>query len=157
MSARVIPLEQIPITSPCPLPDGVVGEKARLVYCGACGKHVHNLSRMTADEARRAVCESAGPLCVQYWATADGKVQTLDYRPSPRPRYRWKVVSALATIGAVAGTAVGAVLHRSKPPAPPVPVTGPVMLMRGEAMAPPLPTSLAPAPSQAAADNCEVP
>ena len=59
MAATVIPLEQIPITRPCPLPAGAVDHRSKLVYCAACRQNVHNLSLMTADDARRVVCDAA--------------------------------------------------------------------------------------------------
>src|SRR3954469_22430809 len=80
-------LEQIQIPKPCPVDwDSMPGD-ARRRYCGACGRHMHNLSAMPCAEAERFVAESdGGSSCVQVTRRWSGKVLTLDYaRPERRP------------------------------------------------------------------------
>jgi hypothetical protein len=139
MPATHISLEQISIPNPCPKRwDAMTGNDA-VRFCDHCQKHVHNLSALTADEAQRLICQSAGALCVGYVPTAAGGVRTLDYRATPAPRFGWKLVAALGGLGAVAATVVGAFVHRTKP----APVPPPMLL--GAMVAPP--TTPAPAPA----------
>jgi hypothetical protein len=91
-------------------------------FCGHCQKQVHDLSSMTTDAAQRLLCESAGPLCVRFQVSAEGKPITLDYAPAPiRRRWLWPV----AAIASLAAGVLGCVLvNRPKPKPVPVFVMG---------------------------------
>ena len=132
-TARRIPLEQVRVAEPCPVPwDSMAGDdKSR--YCSHCKLHVHNLSALREDEAQRLVCESAGRLCIASVPNEQGGVTTLEYAETKRPRYGWKMVAALAAMSGVA-SAVTTVLYRAANPAPPPPIRG--MMIAGEMLAP---------------------
>ena len=131
---RTVPLEQMKVESPCPVSWAQmtsISADDRRRHCAHCGLDVHNLSAITRDEAQRLICETAGRLCVAYIPSASGTITTLEYHQPKQPRYSWRTVAALAGLAAVAGTALGAFLHRSKPAttftagvAPPVMVPG---------------------------------
>jgi hypothetical protein len=109
-------------------------------FCTHCQKHVHNLSAMRADDAQRLICNSAGPLCIAYVPDDRGAPTTLAYAPQRRPRYGWRLVATIATIGGAA-SAFATVLYRPKPPpAPPVigsMIRGKMMVMGDMVVAPP--------------------
>ena len=48
-------------------------------FCGECGKHVYNLSAMTASEAQNFADETQGRECVAYVRTDDGLMQSPNF------------------------------------------------------------------------------
>ncbi|MFT4623101.1 MAG: hypothetical protein ACI8PZ_001757 [Myxococcota bacterium] len=68
--------DELPIPSPCSADwSGMDGDRARR-FCGACTKHVHDLSEMTAAEARDLLTrERSTGLCVRYTARPDGRIR----------------------------------------------------------------------------------
>src|SRR4051812_11825373 len=102
--SRSSPLDVIQIPQPCHEPWEQMSGDDRTRFCGACRKHVHNLSAMPRDEAERLLCASAGSLCVRYQVGPAGAPVTLDYQKGSRVRGGWKVWTAVGAIGAcVAG------------------------------------------------------
>jgi hypothetical protein len=74
-------------------------------FCGACEKHVYNLSAMTRDEAERLLVEREGRLCVRFYQREDGTVLTADCPVGVRRRRRRRVAYGLAGAGMMAATA----------------------------------------------------
>src|SRR4051812_1868601 len=100
MSSQSIPLDVIRVDEPCPASWERMRGDAQIRFCEGCGKHVHNLSAMTRDQATDLVerCAAAGELCVRFSRSAEGVVETLDYRRAPLRRGRgWRFWAALAT------------------------------------------------------------
>jgi hypothetical protein len=104
-------LDVIAVRSPCTAEWGRMRGDDKSRFCGHCQKHVHNLSAMSADEAERLVCESAGRLCVRFARDEHGKVMTLDYWGSDRRRWTWKAWTLIALAGALITGSVQAVLY----------------------------------------------
>lgn len=121
MAAVRIPLAQLRVENPCPVPwstmtGGDASDRSR--FCAHCDRHVHNLSAMTASAAEKLVCESAGRLCVAYYPNPDGSPKTLDYQPPPaKRRFGWKFIAVLASIGAVGASAARTIWGPQAPPA----------------------------------------
>jgi hypothetical protein len=106
------------------------GDRTRR-FCAHCGKFVHNLSEVSADEAERLVCESAGKLCIRLTREAStGRVITLDYAPAPKTSRRRAILSIASIFAAVCGAAgLGAYkLLRKPPPAPTLVELGDVVI-----------------------------
>ena len=148
-------LDVVRVESPCPVAwESMAGEEW-VRFCEGCGRHVHNLSAMTTDEAERLVCEAAGRLCVRFERAPDGAVQTVDYRPQPPSKSRWArwgwpAWAAIGACGAAAATVAhllwfGTSLVRPQQP----------MVTVGKIM--PITTPVTPAPAQGkAATGSEV-
>jgi hypothetical protein len=139
MAGRNIPLDQVRIGTPCPVPWEAMHGDDKARFCTHCNRHVHNLSAMREDEAQRLICESAGRLCIAYVPNEQGGVTPLSYFQQHRPRYAWRLVAALAAMGGVASACVTAIVRPKPPPAAAV-----VPMLRGDAvvpgmMAPPMP------------------
>ena len=120
-------LDVIRVVEPCTESwDAMTGD-ARVRFCSGCRKHVYDLSAITRSEAVKLVCESAGPLCLRFSRTPDGRVRTLEYQVPPSPRRGWRFWAALSTCAAslVAGLN-GYLLLGPKPP-PPTAALPPVM------------------------------
>jgi len=95
----------LPIPRPCDASwDEMEGDAVRR-FCRKCEKHVHNLSALTEDEARRLLAaERPGRLCVQYAARPDGEIVFGWSAPIPlrrRPR-------GPAVVAGVAGSLLAA-------------------------------------------------
>lgn len=72
------PLDQIQIATPCDARwEDMLGDN-RVRFCGACTKHVYNLSEMQQEEALALIQEMNGNLCVRLYRRADGTVLTED-------------------------------------------------------------------------------
>src|SRR3954464_8218100 len=100
MSTRLT-LDVLAVKNPCAAEWEAMFGDGKTRYCEHCQKNVHNLSAMSADEAERLICESAGILCVQYRYDDAGQIITLDYRPPPRLRWRLRGWTTLAVVVAV--------------------------------------------------------
>lgn len=66
--------DQLKIASPCSADWQDMNGDSRRRFCGQCAKHVHDLSAMTAQEARDLVTRERG-LCVRYAVHPDGRVK----------------------------------------------------------------------------------
>jgi hypothetical protein len=115
-------LDVIEVRSPCTANWNQMSGDRQTRFCQHCQKHVHNLSAMAADEAERLVCQNAGKLCVRFERDAAGRVITLDYGGSTRPRWSWRVWTLVALAAALITGSVQAVLFgtRIKPVGPTV-------------------------------------
>jgi hypothetical protein len=149
-------LDVIDVREPCPRDwDEMAGDE-RTRFCAGCGRHVHNLSAMTRDEAERVVCESAGRLCVRYERLASGAVRTLDYAQPPAAARGWRFWSVLGVFGALAAGAAGMLWDRSQPRSGGVvlgamaPISAPAAPSGGAVMGEPVPDSPSDVPSSAA-------
>lgn len=104
---------KLPITGPCPIDLDAIGfdRTSKSAHCTHCSKSVHNLSRMTKDEAREFLREHAGEkLCVSYGRDAAGKIVFKQPEPAPAPvvplsRLRRRAVPAVAGVGLAAALA----------------------------------------------------
>src|SRR3954463_16718116 len=78
MTTEISFLDRVKIAKPCPAAweemQPVDGDRVR--YCDQCRLQVHNLSAMTGVEAETLLRETAGRLCVAYFARPDGTVVT---------------------------------------------------------------------------------
>jgi hypothetical protein len=71
-------LDDIAIASPCPAEWAQMSGDERSRFCGACKKHVYDLSAMTRAQAVRTIVEKEGRLCARLYRRADGTVLTAD-------------------------------------------------------------------------------
>src|SRR4051794_5465795 len=78
-------LHQVTIPTPCPADWGSMRGDDRKRFCDSCGKHVYNLSAMTAGEAISLIRERGGELCGQIYRRPDGTLVTADCQPESPP------------------------------------------------------------------------
>jgi hypothetical protein len=88
-------LDRISIASPCSANwDQMQGDDRRR-FCADCKLHVHDLSRMTADEAITLLHDAGRQrVCVRLYRRADGTVLTRDCPVGLRQRLRRMVAQA---------------------------------------------------------------
>jgi hypothetical protein len=92
------------IASPCKADwDAMRGDDA-VRHCGACDKHVYNLSEMTTTQVEALLREAGETPCVRFYQRHDGTVMTGDCPIGARSRRR---VQTLAGLGAGALAAFG--------------------------------------------------
>ncbi len=137
-------LDGVEIASPCSADWNSMAGDDRRRFCAQCKLHVHDLSRMTRDEAEELVRGAAnGRVCVRLYRRADGTVLTRDCPVGLRRRVRAAFARAIAacvfvwglvscTRSAPGGTAPTAPAVQ---PADPRPLQGEVEM--GDAVAPP--------------------
>jgi len=70
-------LNNITIPSPCTADWNSMVGNDQMRFCEHCSLDVHNLSRMTRNQAQRLVARSNGRLCVRYHSDSSGKPLTL--------------------------------------------------------------------------------
>lgn len=133
MNERAV-LDRLSIASPCSADwNQMVGDERRR-FCGQCRLHVHDLSRMTRDEAQSLLQQAGqGRVCVRFYRRADGKVLTRDCPVGLRQRLRWAIARAVALWCVVASGLAACV--RSPKPTPstvPPPPTEPAPVLQGE-------------------------
>ena len=122
MDGQAISLDVIQVNQPCPASWESMRGDDRMRFCEGCGRYVSNLSAMTRAEAAQLLegCASAGRLCVRFERSADGMVQTLDYRHPPRRTGRgWRFWTALGACLATGTAAANAFIFRSALRLPP--------------------------------------
>lgn len=149
MQTRRIPLDQIDVTDPCPVPwsdmADVNGDR-RVRFCPHCRKNVHHLSAMPRGEAERLVCEAAGSLCVRFSRDDAGQVMTLDYQRPAGPRRWWRKWVGPGTVAGAVLAALGAVWGGRAVWSPPPTIQGMVSCPTTRPTATPVvPPSLIPA------------
>lgn len=71
-------LAQVRIASPCSADWEQMTGDERVRFCGACRRHVYNLSEMTAPEAEALIREREGNFCGRIYRRADGTIITAD-------------------------------------------------------------------------------
>ncbi len=74
-------LAQITIPVPCPQEWRRMRGDRRTRHCDLCGKNVHNLAAMTADEVVTLVKKNDGELCGLVTRRTDGTLLTAGHRP----------------------------------------------------------------------------
>jgi hypothetical protein len=68
----------IDVPTPCQASWAEMAGDDRIRHCEACRLDVHNLSAMTADEARNLLRQHQGRCCVRFDRNSDGSVLTRD-------------------------------------------------------------------------------
>jgi hypothetical protein len=131
--------------------DGMRPQGARR-FCDRCDKHVHNLSAMTADDAKALLAQRGreGRLCVRYTVDASGTVLFKQPKPEAKvvpvtalSRHRKPARPSLAPVAAVALALAACTPHKERhvvgelesvvevqpqaEPTPPPPVVPPVV------------------------------
>lgn len=67
-------LDHIQIATPCDADwNDMLGDE-RVRFCGACAKHVYNISRMQREEALGLIQETEGNVCIRLYRRQDGTV-----------------------------------------------------------------------------------
>jgi hypothetical protein len=103
----------LPISSPCTANWDTMTRAGRKRFCSECSKHVHDLSALTADEAKALVEQKVGQdLCVRYAYDKLGNIlfatppaQPLIALQSLLPSFRTAAIAVAAT-GAIAAYAL---------------------------------------------------
>jgi hypothetical protein len=103
--------EQVRIADPCHADWDAMRGDERARFCGACTRHVHDLSAMTDREAR-ALLASTPNVCVRYAVDADGRIRHVSRRV---PRL---VAFGVALLGAAPAFASGALATPPEPSEP---------------------------------------
>lgn len=117
-------LDRISIASPCSADWNRMQGDDRRRFCADCRLHVHDLSRMSADEAM-ALLQDVGRqrVCVRLYRRADGTVLTRDCPVGLRQRLR-RVVARAAALWLVLTTGLASCMRqRAEAAAPTAPVT----------------------------------
>ena len=95
--------DELPIPEPCHEDwSNMTGDEKRR-FCGACNKHVHDLSAMTATGAEETLAAEPD-ICVRYTVNEDG---TLVHESSRR--YFFKAAAGALLLGATPAIAAGIV------------------------------------------------
>jgi hypothetical protein len=88
-------LDTIDVASPCPAEWSAMAGDERRRFCTQCGKHVHNLSAMTAIEIEQLLEEDRNR-CVRFYRDEDGSVWTAGRVPRPPVSRRSTLAIALS-------------------------------------------------------------
>lgn len=87
-------LDHIRIATPCSADwNQMIGDD-RVRLCGACNKHVYNLSRMTRDEAEALITAKEGKLCARYFQRSDGTILLADCEVGRKQKQKRRLVAA---------------------------------------------------------------
>lgn len=108
--------DELPIQNPCNLDfSAMTRAEANRRFCGACKKHVHDLTAMTEAEARALLnAPVTEGLCVRYLADDRGRIA---FKPDvAASRLRNKSSLALAALAAVAPLALTACMGSMRLP-----------------------------------------
>lgn len=135
------PLDRISIASPCSADWNQMQGDERRRFCNACSLHVHDLSRMSTDEALSLLRQAGnGRVCVRFFRRTDGKVLTRDCPVGLRQKLRRALARAAAFWLLLTSGLAACVRPRQTDPAPlpPQPVSQPqpgpeLMPLQGEA------------------------
>jgi hypothetical protein len=106
---RQLPLfDQLEIASPCGRSWDSMMRTAddRVRSCGACDKHVYDVSGMTVEEVDRLILATDGTACVRYYQRADGSILLADCALGARRRARTRYAAAGVIVAMAAGYAV---------------------------------------------------
>ena len=74
----VATLDQITVTTPCPVSWDAMHGADQVRFCKQCRQHVYNLSEMTVAQAVQLIEAKQGRLCVQLFRRRDGTMITAD-------------------------------------------------------------------------------
>jgi hypothetical protein len=98
-------LKQVAIPSPCTADWDAMPGDDRTRSCRVCGKPVHDIQVMTAEEAASVLAAPGGGACCRITKTRDGTVLTAGQRVSGRPsvgRFKVRLASLMAVIAGIA-------------------------------------------------------
>jgi hypothetical protein len=141
-------LDVLTVQSPCSADWAAMRGDEKKRFCEHCGKFVHNLAGMPADEAEALLCGSAGSLCVRFEVRAAPAAVPLTYRAAPVASRRRALATVASLIGAVSFTGGwGACKVLFKKPVPPPATT---FVLGAVAM----PTTTAPTTAPADPSQC---
>lgn len=138
------PLDRIAIASPCSADWNRMQGDDRRRFCADCKLHVHDISRMSTEEAM-ALLRGAGTqrVCVRFYRRADGTVLTRDCPVGLRQRLRWAVARAVALWLLVCSSLAACVRPRGDAAGAPPSPAAPAPLM-GDVAVPPTPVDAGP-------------
>lgn len=102
--------DDLPISAPCQADWETMTEQGATRFCNQCSEHVHDLSQMTRDEARRLL-DRPSPPCVRYSTDDRGQIR---FRPLSRRRLLAGSLAA-AAVGAPAIAAAAAAPDAAQP------------------------------------------
>jgi hypothetical protein len=131
-------LDDVRVASPCSAEWSQMTGDDHVRLCGACSKHVYNLSGMTRDEAEALIVAKEGRLCVRYFQRPDGTILLADCTIGRKRKQKQRLVAFGAMALLAGGGVVAYKLSRPECVATPVtqgqsyPVPGNIE-MRGEA------------------------
>jgi hypothetical protein len=139
---------ELPIVSPCGADwQGMKPQDIARRFCGACNKHVHDLSQMTQVEARRLLAAPATEgLCVRYWHDEKGDIRFAPETANLVPASRLSPMKRLLAAATLAAAPLSLAACVGEPMPPRQPLMGAVT-MGGAPVPPP---SAPPAPSTSA-------
>jgi hypothetical protein len=147
---------EIPIASPCGADWRTMKPSDRTRFCDACKKHVHDLSAMSAPEARALLASPPTEgLCVRYLYDAHGDIV---FRSAPVPptmlvRARRAAVSAAAVAFPMALAACMGAPARPLPAVAPDAAASATQTIGEPPMVPMMGAPAIPAPSASASGN----
>ena len=78
MPKKLISLDSLSVSSPCPASWEAMAGDNRVRMCGQCQRQVYNLSELSRSEAEALVERAEGRVCVRFYQRADGKIMTSD-------------------------------------------------------------------------------
>ena len=125
-------LEQFTISNPCPMNWDDMDGDACSRYCTVCGKHVHDLTAVTAKQAAGLLREHVGHLCARVCERDGGTLLPRTPQLVGQPRSRPIQFTIRAIMGVIAGVAATLGIarlfaDRASPPAP-LPANGRMIL-----------------------------
>ena len=101
------------VPKPCHVEWSAMSGDERKRFCGECGKHVYNLSAMTAGEAQKFADETQGRECVAYVRTEDGLMQSPNFIERLILRIAgWKPAFATVLVAIFPAALAGCVTNR---------------------------------------------
>jgi hypothetical protein len=127
-------LHQIRIFEPCPMSWAAMQGNDRIRHCDACGKNVHDFTRMTTSEAANLLQAHDNEICGRVYERPDGTLVIGDCPPAPRVAptpFQFSIRSMMVVIAGVAATLGFARLFavsEEPPPVQPTPTVRPMVL-----------------------------
>jgi hypothetical protein len=117
-------LNEITIVTPCPMDwDQMSGDDSKR-YCSSCGKHVHDVAKLTSAQAVSLIDQLPGDVCGRITHLADGTLVTADSRFAaeqnpPSTPWQFNIRSLMGIIAGFAATlGLGRLLGDYMEPAP---------------------------------------
>jgi hypothetical protein len=107
-------LDNIRLATPCGASWSQMTGDDRKRMCGACNKHVYNLSGMTREEAHALIVENEGTLCARFFQRADGTIMLADCLVGKQQK-RKRALVAIGASAALAGGGAAYALTRTHP------------------------------------------
>ncbi|MES2996324.1 MAG: hypothetical protein V4733_05885 [Verrucomicrobiota bacterium] len=126
------------IARPCAMDWAAMSGDERKRFCAGCGKHVFNLSAMTAAEATAFAEETQGRECIAYVPAENGRIHTPNRFERMLMRFAGRIPRMAALFSLLLPAAMATGVQRTLgTPLPPPGKDQPVKL--GEPAAPPKP------------------